>query len=478
MGKTSGKTKKKAIKKNNNEKRKEKSTYTVEDMLRAMDLVITKKLSYEDASSQCNVPKTTLFSKVKEKSAVDAHKGFKTDLTAEQENRIANWIIEMGKKGCPVTKKTLLDSVEELVKLTGQQTSFKDGRPGRKWYDGFMKRHENLSVRTPQQLTKARASVTEEKVRLWFKSVKEYLGAKNLIDIDSSRVFNLDESAFMLNPKTEKVIVKRGSISVYKILDGDEKDSLTVLYTGSAAGEMPPPYILYYYKSRVPSNIVKRIPDDWSYCCTESGWMNGDSFFTFIKDIFHPWLIKKKIQFPVVLYVDGHSSHITLQLSDFCSENNIEVIALFPNATHILQPCDVSLFHPLKVAWKKSSDDWRSKLKTLTKEDFASVLKTATDSLDFKKIMQSGFRMTGLHPFDPDAVNYKVLDKNEFYDKKKKNHKIDAEKKLSMENLELFERSLPVGLCKKFKANLVDQGNEGLYQYWISLRKKSGIFQK
>lgn len=46
-------------------------------------------------------------------------------------------------------------------------------------------------------------------------------------------------------------------------------------------------------------------------------------------------------------------SHLTLHLSDFCSANGIELIALYPNSTHILQPMDLAVFRPLKVAWRK-----------------------------------------------------------------------------------------------------------------------------
>jgi hypothetical protein len=51
-----------------------------------------------------------------------------------------------------------------------------------------------------------------------------------------------------------------------------------------------------------------------------------------------------------VLYlVDGHRSHLTFNVSKFCAENGIILFALYPNATHILQPADVALFKPRKI---------------------------------------------------------------------------------------------------------------------------------
>ena len=49
----------------------------------------------------------------------------------------------------------------------------------------------------------------------------------------------------------------------------------------------------------------------------------------------------------------GHKSHINIELANFCSKNKIMIYCLLPNATHILKSCDVSIFKPLKEAWKK-----------------------------------------------------------------------------------------------------------------------------
>jgi len=99
-------------------------------------------------------------------------------------------------------------------------------------------------------------------------------------------------------------------------------------------------------------------------------------------------------------------------LSDFCKEHKIELVALYSNATHILQPLDVALFRPLKAAWKKTVDYWRLNNEgQLRKEDFAPVLKTALDSLHYKRTLRKGFETCGLYPFSANAVNYKTLNK-------------------------------------------------------------------
>ncbi|XP_052128296.1 uncharacterized protein LOC127750503, partial [Frankliniella occidentalis] len=90
-----------------------------------------------------------------------------------------------------------------------------------------------------------------------------------------------------------------------------------------------------------------------------------------------------------------------------CKRLEIVLIALYPNSTHILQPCDVAAFRPLKASWNKSLLAWRRAHPTeaLTKLHIGPILKTALQK-DMTVTIQNGFRATGLFPFNPDAVNY------------------------------------------------------------------------
>lgn len=101
------------------------------------------------------------------------------------------------------------------------------------------------------------------------------------------------------------------------------------------------------------------MPHDWGIGRSESGWMAGETFFEYVSIVFHPWLVKTNIKFPILLVIDGHVSHLTETLRIFCSENGIILMALYRQFTHILKPMDVSVFHPLKSAWRNGMHRWR-----------------------------------------------------------------------------------------------------------------------
>lgn len=69
--------------------------------------------------------------------------------------------------------------------------------------------------------------------------------------------------------------------------------------------------------------------------------MTAETFYKYISLFFHPYLVRQGIPLPVIL-VDGHKSYLTDQLSVLCTELEIEVIELYPNAVRILQPADVA----------------------------------------------------------------------------------------------------------------------------------------
>ena len=89
------------------------------------------------------------------------------------------------------------------------------------------------------------------------------------------------------------------------------------------------------------------------YSVSKSGWMEADNFLQWFLKLFVPSVTHLLSKGPVVLFVDGHQSHISLQLVKTAKENGIHLYCLPPHTTHILQPLDVGVYGPVKQAWKK-----------------------------------------------------------------------------------------------------------------------------
>lgn len=76
-------------------------------------------------------------------------------------------------------------------------------------------------------------------------------------------------------------------------MNNDEKECLTVVITANAAGDVAPPMIVFRYE-RIPKELALSVPESWGIGKSESGWMVTETFYEFIANIFHPWLVMKK----------------------------------------------------------------------------------------------------------------------------------------------------------------------------------------
>lgn len=106
---------------------------------------------------------------------------------------------------------------------------------------------------------------------------------------------------------------------MYQHVNSDEKECLTVLVTGNAAGALVDTMIVFRYE-RIPGVIASSLPEHWGIGRSESGWMSGETFYCFLENVFVPWLKRNKIRLPVILFIDGHASHLTYHSSRLCEK--------------------------------------------------------------------------------------------------------------------------------------------------------------
>lgn len=180
--------------------------------------------------------------------------------------------------------------------------------------------------------------------------------------------------------------------------------------------------------------------------------MTGETFYEFITNIFYPWLIEKQIEFPVILFIDGHASHLTLHTSRFCEQNGIILVALYPNATHLIQPMDVAVFRTLKGGWRENTRKVRlerSQNPYVKKCDFANLFKFTMDERLNPDILKNGFRKCGLCPWNPEEVTLKNDSIISIIDNGKTANIVELKK--IEEGMRFLESQIDMEIINKFK---------------------------
>ena len=112
-----------------------------------------------------------------------------------------------------------------------------------------------------------------------------------------------------------------------------------------------PPFIVYKGK-HLYTTWTKGGADKGRYAVSESGWMEKANYESWFITMFLPAVKHLTESRPVVLFFDGHHSHISVNLIEMSQARNVHLMLLPANTTHVLQPLDVGVYGPLKQAWK------------------------------------------------------------------------------------------------------------------------------
>ena len=183
----------------------------------------------------------------------------------------------------------------------------------------------------------------------------------------------MDESGFPLSGRPAHIVCKRGVKSPQAIIGGSGRENITVQVCVSADGKLVLSYVIYTGKYLMP-NCTNGGPIGSRYGVSPNGWMTTTAYINWFRNIFIPSLPEER---PLLLVLDGHSSHISFEDRELAIENGVHMLKLPPHLTHLLQPLDVGVFKPMKANWYSAVADFtRRERRGLTKRDFPEVLST------------------------------------------------------------------------------------------------------
>ena len=101
---------------------------------------------------------------------------------------------------------------------------------------------------------------------------------------------------------------------------------------------------------------------------------------------------------------------MSLELIELAREKGVHLLCFPPHMTHILQPLDVSIYHPLKQSWAAVLKRYKleSMAENVGKTVFPSLIKKLWEC-SFKRChLIAGFQACGLFPLDKAAVQGKL----------------------------------------------------------------------
>ena len=385
----------------------------------------------ERASKTANTNPSTFCQWVKKGQYGPIAKGPPPKLTPIVEAKLIEWIELLNSFGFGVTKALVIEQARKLAMILDMDN---DEIGGKTWWKLFCRRHPTIIVRKPKLMEIARLiAPTTKNLSYYFE-----LAAKIIKKYEPHQMFNFDESQFCLVAAAEdgrsrvstitiqlrlhlcKCLYMPISIYIHiyllQFVSTKKFPNPTVPHEGlqphvsfglcgNAEGKIVAPMFIF-----AGVRHLAKYTEDWpevNFCMTESGFQTTDTFYSWCE------LFIKETGGKNLLIVDRHSSRIDVRTLAMLRAAKVEVLCLQPHTTHICQPLDVGAFGPLKAAFNKlvavsgvKQNVNKYNICKHVREAIAASLKVTEHPLTGEKSSPiiTGFRLAGLHPFNPQSV--------------------------------------------------------------------------
>ena len=365
-------------------------------MTKAMSAVEKDGVSIRRASELFGVPKSSLHDRISGKVQHGTNPGKVPYLTPREEEELANFLIKCANMGYPHTIAQILAIVQQVIEHKGGKGVVTHG-----WWQRFCQRHTGISLRTAMPLGISRAMATDKEcINKYFDLLEETLKGNKIFN-NPSRLFNCDETGMPLSPKGIRVVAKTGSKNVCSV-SGDTKSQVTVLACTCANGSAIPPLVIFDRKTLNPELTTGEVPGT-IYGLSSNGWINGELFMYWF---YQHFLASVPPVRPILLLMDGHSSHYNPEVITAAAEEKVLLFTLPPHTTHLTQPLDKGPFSPLKLCWKEICHDFytRNPGRVVTRYDFSALFSKAWKKAMNQTNISAGFKITGVYPFSRKEV--------------------------------------------------------------------------
>ena len=124
-------------------------------------------------------------------------------------------------------------------------------------------------------------------------------------------------------------------------------DQITVLGCVNAIGQSIPPMVIFEGKYLNHQWTEGEVPGTY-YGMSGKGWTDQELFRNWLKNHFLKYAVSGR---PLLLLLDGHSSHYEPRSVEIAKEEDIILFCLPPHTTQDSQPLDCTVFGPLKRHW-------------------------------------------------------------------------------------------------------------------------------
>ncbi|XP_041349184.1 uncharacterized protein LOC121368514 [Gigantopelta aegis] len=324
----------------------------------------------------------------------------------DEEILLQDYLIKASKIQYELTRKQVRELAYEFAvrnKKIIREAWTKNSLAGEDWFTEYMKHFPNLSLRHPEATSLSRAtSFNKKNVKDCFDNLQIVLERHHFGPND---IYNSDETGCITVQKVgnTKVIACKSDKQVGKITSGERGTLVTMVGTINASGNSIPPFMVFP-RVHFKDSMLHGAPPGTIGSAHQTGWMTTENFTVFMEHFIKSTKCSKEL--PVLLILDNHDTHLSIQTIDLAKDNGVIMLTLPPHCSHKMQPLDISVYGPFKSFYNQAANSFMTNHpgQTITIHDIAQIVGNAYP-LAFKPNIIAGFRASGIYPFNPNVFS-------------------------------------------------------------------------
>lgn len=386
-----------------------KGNFSSTIMKNAMDdCKVTKNI--RKTAAKFGLCHTTLLRYIKknegrEKEILEPNYAVNKVFNADLEKQLKEYLVTASKMHFGLTKVQAKELAYELAVANNckfPKSWSEKQAAGEDWLKSFRKRWPDISIRKPEATSLARATAfNKTTVNEFFDNIEKIYKKTS---VTAAQVYNLDETGLTTVHVPPNVLAKTGEKQVGQVTSGERGILITACCFISAAGNTVPPFLIFPRVNFKP-HMLNGAPSGSAGSACKSGWMNKEIFLQVMKHFVDH--VRPTSEYPAVLVYDNHESHVQAELIKMARENNIHIVTIPPHTSSKLQPLDVSVYKSLKNFYNAECNSFMLShpSRTISIYDVANLFGKAYSKAFSMSNIVSGFRATGIWPFDRNIFN-------------------------------------------------------------------------